>query len=172
MASVTTASPRSKLLYRKEEGDSYFSPNKPSYYKRSNLLVNTQSTSSFRQKYHGFRTRSSSYTSIDDEKKIDDDNLITPSPATSSIFSRKNLGMTAERSSTAPSFVFSANKQDRYYNEKQDYDVEEEDDNDDENTFFAKKTTGGAYSRKNFHRSSSTSSWTSSVLRAVGVKSR
>lgn len=182
MTTLITTSPKSKLLCDQDEegSDSYFSPNKPSYYKRSNLLNHTQSTSSFRQKYKGFRTRSSSYASLDNEKKaIKDDNLITssttaagPSVSSTAIFSSKSLGMTTaeKRSNTVPSSYFSVNKYGFYETEEnyhdQDEVVEDEVEEETENTFFAKETK---YSRKNLSRSTS---WKSCVLRAVGVKSR
>lgn len=89
----TITSPRCNLL---QEDDSYEKPS--SYYRRGNLLSNT--TSSFREKCkRGFistRSRSSSYTSLDDEKP---EFLIEPQ--TTSFFSRKKV---IERSSTTSSF--------------------------------------------------------------------
>ncbi|KAL9551643.1 hypothetical protein MBANPS3_004157 [Mucor bainieri] len=165
--SAAMLSPRSTLL-EETEGDSYFN-SKPSYYKRGNLLA----TSSFRQKYkNGFRrSRSSSYTSLDDEKEQQNNSLLeqTPSvitpPATarSSIFSRKKL---AQRSNTAPTaaiYAGSDTQDDNYV----DAPYAEDDEDSDENTFFAKQTY---YSRQNL--SKPTTSWKSSVLKAVGVKSR
>lgn len=169
---------KSSLLYSQDlqhsEDDYGFPPsNKPSYYKRGNLLGRSSTTSSFRQKYKGFRARSSSYNSLDDDKN-QNDNLLhsqdipapsvvvstTPTAApNTSLFSRKNLGMTAERSSTAPPSYFASYKQDLDDNS---YDSNEDD--SDESTLFAKQ---GSYSRQNFNR---TSSWKSCVLRAVGVK--
>lgn len=149
-----TSIARSNLLYHQDEDESYFSSDKPSYYKRSNLQ-----SPSFRQKYKGFRTRSSSYTSLDD--KNSNDGLLNYQDASSpstSLFSRKRLGMTSERSTTAPAAYFATNKQE-----------DSDDDTDsDENTFFAKKSN---YSRQNLGNRSSSSSWKSCVLRAVGVKS-
>ncbi|CAO3655391.1 unnamed protein product [Mucor hiemalis] len=167
---------KSSLLYNQDqhhsEDDYGFPPSdKPSYYKRGNLLARS-STSSFRQKYKGFRARSSSYNSLDDDNNQNDgllnsQDIPTPSvvvPTTAapntSLFVRKHLGMTAERSSTAPASYFSSSKQDLDDNY---YDSNEENDSD-ESTLFAKQ---GSYSRQNFNR---TSSWKSCVLRAVGVK--
>ncbi|CAO3618116.1 unnamed protein product [Mucor fragilis] len=172
--SATMLSPRSTLL-EETEGDNYFN-SKASYYKRGNLLA----TSSFRQKYkNGFRrSRSSSYTSLDDEKEQQNDNLLeqTPSvitpPATtaSSFFSRRKL---TQRSNTAPTAAINAGSDTQdgdYFNHEDNYvnaPYADEDEDSDENTFFAKQNY---YSRQNL--SKPTTSWKSSVLRAVGVKSR
>ncbi|RCI03924.1 hypothetical protein CU098_012760 [Rhizopus stolonifer] len=78
------SSPNSTLLYAKEE------EMKPSsYYKRGNLLA----TPSFRSKYTSAfrRSRSSSYTSLEDDKQAS---------SNTSIFSRKNM-LLKERANTA-----------------------------------------------------------------------
>lgn len=147
-----TSIARTNLLNHQDEDECYFSSDKPSYYSRSNLQ-----SPSFRQKCKGFRSRSSSYTSLNDKNQYNNGSMngydVSPS---SSLFSRKRLGMTSERSSTSPAAYFTTNKQ-------EDYD---DDTSSDENTFFAKKSN---YSRQNL--GSRSSSWKTCVLRAVGVKS-
>lgn len=174
--SATILSPRSNLL-EETESDNYFN-SKSSYYKRGNLLA----TSSFRQKYkNGFRrSRSSSYTSLDDEKEQQNDSLleqtpavITPPPVTTSFFSRRKK--MAHRSNTAPTATAlnaGPDTQDGDYFNHEDNYVDavynnDEDEDSDENTFFAKQNY---YSRQNL--SKPPTSWKSSVLKAVGVKSR
>ncbi|KAK4518996.1 uncharacterized protein ATC70_009223 [Mucor velutinosus] len=170
--SATMLSPRSTLL-EETEGDSYFN-SKSSYYKRGNLLA----TSSFRQKYkNGFRrSRSSSYTSLDDEKEQQNNSLLEQTPSvsppvtTTSFFSRKRL---AQRSNTAPIAAINAGPDTQdgdYFNHEDNYvdaPYADDDEDSDENTFFAKQNY---YSRQNL--SKPTTSWKSSVLKAVGVKSR
>jgi hypothetical protein len=138
-------SPRSNLLYQQEEAqeDGYFN-SKPSYYKRGNLLV----TSSFRQKYKGFRARSSSYTSLDDKEQ----NSLKPTIPAASAFLLRNK---KERSSSL------------FNGKNKDTSAVDEDEDGDESTFFAKNKRD--YSRQNLTKPSS---WKSSVLKAVGVKSR
>ncbi|KAG2196470.1 hypothetical protein INT47_012671 [Mucor saturninus] len=148
-----TSIARTNLLNHQDEDESYFSSDKPSYYSRSNLQ-----SPSFRQKCKGFRSRSSSYTSLDDKHQYNGsmNNYDASSSPSTSLFSRKRLGMTSERSSTSPSTYFSTNKQEEY----------DDDTSSDESTFFAKKSN---YSRQNL--GSRSSSWKTCVLRAVGVKS-
>ena len=151
---------RSSLL-EEDNQDSYFAPTteKPSsYYKRGNLLTQT---SSFRQKCKGLRARSSSYTSLEENKNYDYSQEV-PQPSTPSRFSRKMLGMTTERSNTAPTSYFESNNiTTDPFEDNFDQDEEEK---SDENTFFAKQ---GNYGRQNLSRSTT---WKSCVLRAVGVK--
>lgn len=148
-----TSIARTNLLNHQDEDESYFSSDKPSYYSRSNLQ-----SPSFRQKYKGFRARSSSYASLDDKHQNSGSmDQYGTSPSTS-FFSRKKLGMTSERSITTPASYFSTHKQ----------EDSDEDTSSDESTFFAKKSN---YSRQTLGSRSSSSSWKSCVLRAVGVKS-
>ncbi|KAG2191641.1 hypothetical protein INT46_002854 [Mucor plumbeus] len=173
--SATILSPRSNLL-EETESDNFFN-SKPSYYKRGNLLA----TSSFRQKYkNGFRrSRSSSYTSLDDEKEQQSNSLleqtpavITP-PATTSFFSRrKKMVYRSNTAPTATALNAGPDTQDGdYFNHEDSYaDIvynNDEDEDSDENTFFAKQNY---YSRQNL--SKPPTSWKSSVLKAVGVKSK
>lgn len=172
--STAMMSPRSNLL-EEPEGDSYFN-SKSSYYKRGNLLA----TSSFRQKYkNGFRrSRSSSYTSLDDEKEQQNNSLleqtpsvITPPATTASFFSRRKK--LTQRSNTAPTAATNAGSDTQdgdYFNHEDNYvdaSYADDDEDSDESTFFAKQNY---YSRQNL--SKPTTSWKSSVLKAVGVKSR
>lgn len=103
---------------------------------------NLQTT--IRQKCKGLRSRSSSYASIDENK-----------PSNTMNFSRKKLGMTGQRASTTPAQFVS-------YPDPED----DADEYSDESTFFAKQSN---YARQNVKTTSS--SWKSCVLRAVGVKS-
>jgi hypothetical protein len=152
-------SPRSNLLYQQDEPqeDSCFN-SKPSYYKRGNLLA----TSSFRQKCRGFRARSSSYTSLDDNKQ--EQSSLTPMVSPTITFFSRNK---KERSNTAPSSFFYAKQASREDQDTTAVVNEEEDDESDESTLFAKNKR--SYSRQNLKK---TSSWKSNVLKAVGVKSR
>ncbi|GAA5801264.1 hypothetical protein HPULCUR_006710 [Helicostylum pulchrum] len=134
-------STRSTLLYHQEEDENYFS-SQPSY-KRSNLQT------TLRQKCKGLRSRSSSYTSIDENKSNNN---------TTMNFSRKKLGMTGQRASTTPAYFVS------HLPEPEDDDSDQY---SDESTFFAKQSN---YARQNV-KATSSSSWKSCVLRAVGVKS-
>jgi hypothetical protein len=138
---IMSTTPRSNLLQEGPEDD-YFNTKPSSYYKRGNLLSNT--TSSFRQKCkRGFtRSRSSSYTSLDDEKQ--NEFLIEQQPAVSpSFFSRKKL-------TAAPETQMSPFDDDAY---------------DEDSFLFENK-----YSRQAIGKRST--SWKSSVLKAVGVKSK
>ncbi|KAG2236123.1 hypothetical protein INT48_006139 [Thamnidium elegans] len=112
-------STKSTLLYHQEEDDENYFSSQPSY-KRSNLQT------TIRQKCKGFRSRSSSYTSIDENK------------SNTTNFSRKKLGMTGQRAFTTPVS----------YPEPED----ESDEYSDENTFFAKQSN---YARQNVKATSS-----------------
>lgn len=152
-------SPRPNLLYQQDDlqEDSYFH-SKSSYYKRGNLLATCK----------GFRARSSSYTSLDDNKQEQNSLETMASSCPSSNIATAFFSRNKKRSNTAPSTFFNDKRTDKdYYYYHEDRSVINEEEDGDESIFFAKNKS--AYSRHNLAKPSS---WKSSVLRAVGVRSR